>query len=213
MFWKRKETKEGEVKLPGPSDIRESLTEARASYLYLEHVFKESAKGWESIREFIESHKQIGRELIQKIEYPSETLSLAIIGQNLSALVAFSPLFQNKRDEATRLEDWTLFSLLSDFAEMIPWPPEETLSKVRRWQQLHYQLVSQMKDTGRNPFGDLTGNLLGELFGDNLLNLCQPNTTHIDHFLLTAIADMFTITCSTSFSYWKTTTEKYNLIQ
>lgn len=194
-------------------DTRESLTDARASYLYLEHVFRQSAKGWESIREFMESHKQIGRELTQKIEYPSELLSLAIIGQNLSALVAYSPLFQNKRDEAARLADWTMFSLLSDFAEKIPWTPEETLAKVRRWQQLDYQLVSQAKDTGRNPFGDLTGHLLGELFGDNILKLCQPNTNHIDHFLLTAIADMFTITCSASFSYWKITTEKFNLIK
>jgi hypothetical protein len=192
---------------------KETLTDARASYLYLEQVFAESKTCWESMRKFLQDHNYVAAELMTKIDYPIETLTLAIIGQNMSALVAYSPLFNNNRAQAGRLEDWTLFNLLSDFSKKLPWTSEETLAKIRHWERLDYQLVSQLKDSGRNPFGDLTGHLLGELLGDNIRNLCQPGTDHLNHFLLTFMADTFTIACSTSFLFWKKTTETYQIIQ
>jgi len=194
-------------------NTRESLTDPKASYLYIEQVFEESKKCWESIRSFLQNHKQIGPELMNKFIYPSETISLAIIGQNMSALVAYSPLFHSNREQAARLEDWTLFNLLSEFSEKLPWTPEETLAKVRHWEQIDYQLVKRLKDIGRNPFGDLTGHLLREFLGDDILKLCQSGTTHLDHFIHTILADMFTIACTTSFSFWKNIIENYQIIQ
>jgi hypothetical protein len=191
---------------------RSQVTEARASYLYVEHAFIESAKGWAAMRDVIVKHAPVGADLIAQVSNPEILLTITVLGSNLSSMMNYSPIFKDKRQQATRLEEWILFSLLSDFRDSIPWSPEETLSKIRRYQHLDAMLVKELRQTGKNPFGDLTGNFLCELFSERVSNLCPPGTTCIDQLLLTLLADLFTISCSSVFSYWKTTYEKYDVV-
>jgi hypothetical protein len=160
----------------------------------------------------IENHFRSGHKIVLKSNNPVEILALSIIGQNTNALMTYSPLFQNNREQASRIEYFTLLSLLSDFSDTFPWSLEEILSQVRKWQLLDNKFIEQLKTMGKNPFGNLAGYFLCEIYGHNVISLCQKGTTNIDQFLLTNIADLYTILCSSSFSYWKTTLDKYELI-
>lgn len=192
---------------------KEQITELKASYLYLKYVFDQSKGGWEGIKEAIEKYNRQGYKIVHKVISPTEKLALSVIGINTNAILNYSPLFQNNRNQATRIEHYVLFSLLSDFSNILPWSPEETLTQVRHWQRLDNKLVKELKQIGKNPFGDLAGYFLCELFGDNVIDLCQKGTTNIDHFILSIIADLYTLLCSNSFLYWKKTIDNYILIR
>ncbi|MFH0960927.1 MAG: hypothetical protein V1897_19760 [Pseudomonadota bacterium] len=190
----------------------EQITEARASYLYVEHVFTESANGWASMRDVILKYIKNSTDVIARVSNPEAILTFAVLGHNLDSITNYSPLFKDKHDQAARIEEWILFSLLTDFRDRSPWSPEESLLKVRKYQQLDATLIEELKLTGKNPFGDLTGAFLCELFGNEVEKLYQEGTNWLNHFLFTFLADIFTITCSSSFSYWKTAYGKYEIV-
>lgn len=188
------------------------ITEARASFLYVEHAFAEGVKGWKSICEVILNFRKTATEMIARVHNAEAFLTVALLGSNLNSILNYSPLFKDKREQSERIEEWILFCLINDFRDKTPWSPEETLSKVRRCQQLNATLMDELQQTGKNPFGDLTGAFLCDLLGDEVKKLCQEGTDCLDPFLLTLLADLFTITCSSSFSYWKTAYDKYEIV-
>lgn len=190
----------------------QQITEARASFLYVEHVFTESAKGWASMRDVILNHRKTATDVIARVFHPEAILTIAVLGSNIDSILNYSPVFKDKHEQAARIQEWILFSLLTDFRDRTPWSPEETLLKVRRYQQLNATLIEELQRTGKNPFGDLTGAFLCDLFGDEVEKLCQAGTNCLDHFLLTLLADLFTITCSSSFSYWQSAYGKYDIV-
>jgi hypothetical protein len=190
----------------------EQITEARASFLYVEHVFTESGKGWASMRKVFLNYSKPVADMLGQVSHPEALLTVVVLGSNLNSILNYSPIFKDRHEQARRIEEWILFCLLSDFPDRTPWPPEETLVRLRRYQHIDASLIQQLQQTGKNPFGDLTGVFLCDLFGDGVEKLCRAGENCLDNLLFSLLADLFTITCTSSFSYWKMAYGKYDIV-
>lgn len=182
----------------------QEITEAQASFNYVKLVFDKCAEGWAYMVGVIKNYDKNGVNIIANVSHPDVKLAIAVLGSSLDFILNHSPLFDDKHEQAARIEEWIIFSLLSDIKNRTSWPFEETLFKIRKYQQLNAKLEKEFKQSGENPFGDLTIAFLCDIFGNDVKKLCEEGTDNLDSSLHSTLADIFMAVSVGSLCYWST---------
>lgn len=158
------------------------------------------------------SFRKTATDAVARAAHAEALLTVAVLGCSLDLILGDSPIFEGKHEQAVRIEEWVVFSLLNDFSERIPWSTEETLNRVRKYQKLHSTVLKELPHTKRNPFGDFVGVFLLDLFADDIKELCPLGRDHLDGLVHITLAGIFSITFAESVRYWKTAYEKFDIV-
>jgi|GEM_PF-1581558 len=187
----------------------ERIEESVAGAQYVDLVLFRAKETARLAMTFLTDTHGLDRALAGAVRNPGWPCGLAILGSTLSSLVNYSPVFAERREQAHRLEFWTLFSLMTDHPAPDGTPIETVLRTVRVFQVVDHDFVQKRE----LPYGNIAARILRAWFPKDQHHFYMPNSDTYQPFLVTVLGDLFAITCAECFAFWKDIGEKYEILR